>query len=201
MQDVDFGRMYKYKRSSSRQDPQFPAAKFQQKLGVVVFFAFLFFVLGIFTGIQFERYQSRSSDTSDALSFAEQTSANVGSEDIDPRINISADLSHEEEQLDKDIAESSAAALVSQEEKPDIRKALKSEQPSFLILARIYDDKARAYYNGSVLQQKGLPVFLAESGKRMKVYVGPVKGKNAAYGMLAKVKKVPEFNGAIMYKK
>ena len=36
----------------------------------------------------------------------------------------------------------------------------------------------------------------------MKVYVGPVRGKNDAYKMLTlKVKKVPEFSGAIMYKK
>ena len=197
MQDVDFGRMYKYRHTKQRPDSFVQPGKFQQKLGVLLLVAFLSYIFGLFSGIQFERYQTQK-----AVAFGQademQVSANINNEDIDPRINISADLSASEEPQNNNEASNDN---ILENENQNIKDVLKSDQSSYLILARMYKEKARAYYNGSILQKKGLPVFLAESGSKMKVYVGPVRGKNDAYKMLAKVKKVPEFSGAIMYKK
>lgn len=198
MQDVDFGRMYKYRHTKQRAENFVQTGRLQHKLGVLLLVAALSYLFGLFSGIQFERYQNQKDIAVDQIDQS-QVSANINSEDLDPRINISADLSAEDS---ANTSNSIKEPLVSdQDAGQNIKEVLKSDQSSYLILARMYKEKARAYYNGSVLQKKGLPVFLAESGNKMKVYVGPVRGKNDAYKMLAKVKKVPEFSGAIMYKK
>ena len=90
-----------------------------------------------------------------------QVSANINSEDLDPRINISADLSAEDSaNTSNSINEPEVS---DQDAGQNIKEVLKSDQSSYLILARMYKEKARAYYNGSVLQKKGLPVFLQKA--------------------------------------
>lgn len=198
MQDVDFGRMYKYRHTKQRTDNFVQPGRLQHKLGVLLLVAVLSYLFGLFSGIQFERYQNQK-DIAAGQVDQSQVSVNISNEDLDPRINISADLSAEDSTSNSNAIEE--PQISDQDAGQSIKEVLKSDQSSYLILARMYKEKARAYYNGSVLQKKGLPVFLAESGNKMKVYVGPVQGKNDAYKMLAKVKKVPEFSGAIMYKK
>ncbi|MDW8306835.1 MAG: SPOR domain-containing protein [Leptospiraceae bacterium] len=83
----------------------------------------------------------------------------------------------------------------------NIEKALRESRELYLILARIYSDEKEAYRHGHQLKQMGFPVFLAKSGQKTKIYVGPLEGKKEAYEQLAKIKAMSNFRGAILYKK
>ena len=76
-----------------------------------------------------------------------------------------------------------------------------SDKASYLIWAKTYETKEDAYRYGLALKKKGLPVFLARNGSKLKIYVGPITGKDEAYQMLSKVKSFPTFQGAILHKK
>ena len=111
---------------------------------------------------------------------ATQTTANVNNED----------------EAFTEKQDETAVTPATEEIEEDLQK-----KDSYLILAKIYREKAKAHKQGLILKHKNLPVFLTENGNKMKVYVGPIQGKTEAYNMLAKVKSVPVFKGAILYKK
>ena len=77
----------------------------------------------------------------------------------------------------------------------------KGLEGSFLILAKIYPDEKEASLAGLNLKRNGMKAFMARNGKKVKLYVGPIEGKNSAYEALAQLKKNPEFTGAILYRK
>jgi cell division septation protein DedD len=77
----------------------------------------------------------------------------------------------------------------------------KSIEGSYLILAKIYPDEKEASLAGVNLKRNGMKAFMARNGRKVKLYVGPIEGKSAAYETLAQLKKNPEFSGAILYRK
>lgn len=76
-----------------------------------------------------------------------------------------------------------------------------SKETSYLILARIYPDEKEASLAGLTLKRSGMNAFMARNGRKVKLYVGPMDNKKDAYETLARLKKNPEFSGAILYRK
>ncbi|MCB1146366.1 MAG: SPOR domain-containing protein [Leptospiraceae bacterium] len=203
MQDIDFGRFYRERggnrestrtrktvrdHSITRGNSQHGGLPTSQKLLVYgVSGAILLFTLGMFVGSRWERNRLIRQVETETVG-EEMTTANVSN----TKNNIQIEESLKVEKNSEPVAEQS-------EEK--IRSAIEGSGESYLILARIYSDQKEAYSAGRQLMKTGLPVFLAKNGKKLKVYVGPVQGKNEAYQYLAQVKNISDFKGAVMYKK
>lgn len=204
MQDIDFGRFYREKkrtgqdtfRKSYASDSRYQSSKKKvtntQKwmLGILTG-AIIMFVLGTYVGSRWER-QRLIKQVEDETVGQEITTANISNksqEKIEDSLKINPTQTEETE------------TTSTMDSKRKIRDAITQEGESYLILAKIYKDSKNAYAAGRALMKNGLPVFLAKNGKKLKVYVGPIKGKNDAYNTLAIVKNMANFKGALMYKK
>lgn len=198
MQDIDFGRIYRNRSKTGQGHLKTEHVKnpVKNKLIIIGTIAFAFFVVGIFTGLRIQEYRITSSIEASATDAGSEnneeiTTANVNTEETeDKKISDSV-------RIDRHQAGKNASA----EKEKDLKKKLEAGKDSYLILASIYSEKKEAHYQGHKLRKAGLPVFLARNGQKLKLYVGPVKGRSSAYEMLAKVKNMPQFNGAILYKK
>lgn len=199
MQDFDFGKHYQ-KNLSARAGVENPggSSAWVKKLSLLGSIVIVTFFMGMITGIYYqkERFQAPSGEN--------------GGENITQTLNVNpnqGDGESQEEILKSIVSGDSSKSTKTpagnkNSEKPDaMSKALQSDQIEYIILAKIYPSYEEAHLNGLKLQKIGLPVFLTESGQKMKVYVGPIGGKTRAYNMLSQIKKIREFNGAILYKK
>ena len=77
----------------------------------------------------------------------------------------------------------------------------KENAGSYLILAKIFAEEKEASLAGLSLKRSGHKAFMARNGRKVKLYVGPIEGKNEAYEVLGKLKKNSDFSGAILYRK
>lgn len=185
MQDIDFGRIY-------RQKSRFPARRYSlQKKNpsweipfakLSIFVPMILFALGIYLGSRFERY--RITQQMEVQTLAKEEEKEFKSANLPPVPKTPVDNINKESTSPKKI-----------------EQTIKESKEVYLILARIYEDEKEAYRQGRELKEQGFPVFLAKSGNKTKVYVGPLEGKEQAYGELAKIKAMANFRGAILYKK
>ena len=201
---MDFGRLYKGKTGPERSfASERPKRHWLSKLSLLVTIMTVAFVLGLFAGTQWQKHKFAQNVEEQAIS-QEFKSANitpVKTPSDSQSGEVHAGDETEKQKQAKNQGKREAEKNSEQKKYSDLKKKLSEDNESYLILARMYQSKEEAHQKGLKLKKRELPVFLAKSGDKMKVYVGPVKGKNQAYSMLAKVKKLPEFSGAIMYKK
>ncbi len=192
MQDIDFARFSRRQaqtkphsglRSHAVAQPQKKNRYILPVLGV------LLFVAGIVLGARAQAWY-----------YQKQFDSNIKPSEIS-LANIQEKETAISDNIRVDTTEMESASADGTEVSSQIEQAIQTTQQAYLILARIYVDEKEAHRQGMVLKKEGLRVFLARSGEKMKVYVGPVEGKDEAYEVLAKVKKHTEFKGAILYEK
>ena len=228
MQDIDFGRLYKSQRKHHSSEYRSPLHEKDNnyrsplfRTSTFLIFLFLFaFTIGLASGVYIreskdsynrENIQGKKYLLSKNQNTNEFASANIGNsqnnslnpyrEDFD-----SIKFPANEVQENPSSASSPDDILENETEAKNNNSDLLEENTvksndSYLIWAKTYENKQEAYRYGLALKKKGLPVFLARSGARLKIYVGPIHGKNEAYQMLAKVKSFLPFKGAILHKK
>ena len=205
MQDIDFGKIKFSKKSNIKQDILRYRQKniLMQNLRKLSFaiFSFLFvFTVGLLSGIYLNTKKSESRENleqepitnylGEGLKLQKETknrkdkNTQAGKEKIISR-NIGSKV---ENRLYNEIE--SAGQISSEKEKS-----------TFLIWVKTYQDRSKAYQHGYFLKREKLPAFLARSGNKMKLYVGPINGKNEAFKILARVKGWRPFKGAILHRK
>ena len=162
------------------------------------------FFAGLMTGISFQNKKLVSADLKNNAQNDENqevvNSADIGhNHDAKKSQNHSVSTSGQSDEQDQNNSTNA---------KQLIKKTLMNPENEFIILAKKYNDgsKDRALYYAGVLnkitREDNLQVVPSIRGKNIKLYVGPMKGKQMAEKMLAKVKSIPEFaNSAILYKK
>lgn len=199
MQDIDFGKFYRKNRPfavpESRREKQQPPRGNGSASGVTVIFAVAVFCLavGFFFGTQLQKHR-----------YSQQIEANVGSDEVSTA-NISPAV--KSTQLEESVKVHSVPA--DKEAKKNVKKSASTkvvtqatkQKDTYLILAKIYPDEKEASLNGLNLKRNGLPVFLARNGKKLKLYVGPIEGRTEAYNVLGRVKNMPDYQGAILYRR
>lgn len=204
MNDMDFSRYYRHKHNHkhSHQNTSF-AGKLKSKLMTWTGIIFFFFVTGMIIGMQWQKKVLTDGLENQVLSTdSEQVPLNTAN--IAPQQETSQfeDLIKERsEKLEKQHGSSNVSNKKSSESKDKTQEKVKDNGITYLIYAKSYSDREQAYLHGRNLKKGGFPVFLARSGEKMKVYIGPVTGKKEAYNMLARVTRIPEFKGAILYEK
>ncbi len=198
MQDIDFGRFYRQKRrvslSEMAQEKKRRHSPLSNRNTLLAIAAMGIFLAGLVFGSRWERYSYTRQIENNAVG-EEISTANIAPPET-KEIHNSIRIEKNSEALAQPANEKKVVAVQEQ-----VEQALKNSKDAYLILAKIYSDEKDAYLHGRELKKQGLPVFLARSGKKVKVYVGPIEGKNAAYQHLSLVKSMPEFRSAIMYKK
>jgi len=188
MQDFDYTRIYSNPRKdfSTVRSGSHPVKSLNKRFSVYISVSLVIFFAGFIAGVKVEHNKiARVNNT-----------INSSSADLEKEIN-SSNISNPKSivKTEENKKETSAPSNT------ELLTAIQSEKSEYLILAKIFTSKEEAHLHGLKLKKNGLPVFLAESGTRMKVYVGPISGKNEAYQVLAQVKSDNEFKGAILYKK
>ena len=194
MQDFDFGKYYQKNGLDSAGATGGPT--WIKKLSLLGSIVIVTFFMGMITGIIYQKDRFAPPVDGSQDSGVTQTS-NINpdqAESTEEILNGITSNSSTQEQSSSSVQEKTA-------QNRGLPQALQSDQAEYIILAKIYSSYEEAHLNGLKLQKVGLPVFLTESGQKMKVYVGPITGKNRAYNMLAQIKKLREFNGAILYQK
>jgi len=190
MQDFDFGKYYKNNRNSitgdSRRVNKEEGSPWTRKLSIIGAIISVSFFLGMYTGVTIK--QTKVIDSNSPLSFEEGQADNNILSDVNSRIPKDSNANVEKLGQNKHT-------------QSELAEKLQSKDAEFIILAKMYSSKEKAHYHGLQLQKQGFPVFLAENGNKMKLYVGPISGKKSAYSTLAQVKGVAEFKSAIMYQK
>lgn len=213
MQDVDFSRFYRREQQNNRSGGSHSRARakgqerssfFSSRMLLWISF-FILFSAGVFTGIRVQSwiYQKQIDSNIEPSEISLANIPRTSNEDaeensISDSLHIDAHAGNSSAPAEQPATQNGVATTHSEE---NFAENLRQAQDAYIILARIYDDEREAHRQGLVLKKEGLDVFLARSGDRMKVYVGPVEGKQEAYGVLMKVKKHSEFKSAIMYKK
>ncbi len=196
MQDFDFGKYYKRQNGVAQSSSVTTADHaFSRKLTLLGTIVLLSFFTGMGAGIYYQKNK---------LQPMTNPAANQGGHS--PETKISANINnagenHANEKRSDESKNESEKSNGNIKDQSAITQTLQSDEAEYIILAKIYSSREEAHFNGMKLKKEGLPVFLAENGNKMKVYVGPIAGKNNAYEMLGKIKRNQEFQGAILYKK
>lgn len=182
MQDIDFSRYYRRPRRplSGAEAPE-SRAKLPQvnKISLYLAIAFSSLAVGFIGGTQLQK---------------NKMSREIEGRVIPESINTSriANTAPASEQTSETVHTT----------RPDeTTESVRDSRSSYLILAKIFPDEKEASLAGLGLKRGGLKAFMARNGKKVKLYVGPIEGKNEAYEVLGKLKKNSEFSGAILYKK
>lgn len=173
------GRLTDFSRSSAVKEESA-----RSPVSIYISIAIIFFTIGLVSGVKWYSVKMTKQIEETALSAQKSVTANNLPETPVMKESVAKPANQAEES----------------EKATEIQKA-PADKSQYIILARMYRDHAKAEKFGYLLKQAGLPVFLAENGKKMKIYVGPITGRQDAYKMLARVKKVREFKGAILYKR
>lgn len=192
MQDIDFSRYYRRQRSLTRRGERpFSGSELSEtkgnglpmnKLSLYLAIAFSSLAIGFIGGTQLQKSKMtreiEGKIVPDSIATANVATNNAENEKIEGSIHTTQpDAKIETPAKDKHVG------------------------GSFLILAKIFPDEKEASLAGLNLKRSGHKAFMARNGKRVKLYVGPIDGKAEAYEMLARLKKTPEFSGAILYRK
>lgn len=212
MQNIDFGKIYK---NSNLQKPK-SSPGVSSKLNIYISIAIIGFTLGAISGIAYEKNisknnSSRLNELSNVApgernhsSFNEEN--NISEE---PYENNPTFAKNEKSEVSENIQNSVIVdnhsdkiepAQVQNKDKESLENS-PVKDAKYIIFAKKYSDKKRAYYDGSQLKKAGYPVFLVKSGDKMKVYIGPIYGKQEAYRYLARIKNIAQYKNAILYKK
>ncbi len=196
MQDIDFGKAYRRRpaQQADRNQSKPAGSKLHGLMGRLTFGVSIFvvaFTIGLVAGMHFQKQR-----------ISAQLDADIAEQEVNKTSNVAAAGIDKKECEPPHSWDAELNRCIRKKEKPAETKILQpGKKNSYIILGKIYPDKKKAYKAGLTLMKQGIKVFLAESGNRMKLYVGPVEGKKEAYNMLARIKKHTEFRGAILYKK
>ena len=160
----------------------------------------LAFSIGMFSGMQWQKQKMTRQMEHDILNPKSVDAATEGKAHLTENQVAHNTANQTENQAIEADSVSIQKTENSQKTEPEFIKSDPTED-TFLVMAKRYKDKTEAHSKALMLKKAGLPVFMAESGSYLKVYVGPLKGKNYAYSILARVKRAQEFKGAILYKR
>jgi cell division septation protein DedD len=191
MQDIDFSRYYRKGRRAYSASEASEARKTGapvNKLSLYLAIAFSSLAIGFIGGTQLQKNKMMRELENRVAPDSAQNGTIVTA-------NVAAGPAAEAENTPEAIRTTRA------EEGARIARQEKTLEGSYLILAKIYPDEKEASLAGLNLKRNGMKAFMARNGKKVKLYVGPIEGKNNAYEMLAQLKKNPEFSGAILYRK
>lgn len=193
--EIDFQKLNRSKSGShnfiKKQDN---IQSFSRKLALGVSALVVTFTIGLISGMSLGGLQNFNTS-----SFAPtQATQELVTPDVAPQQETTL---NDSVQINVANAQTSENSATPQTQIDNEDKDKKTSTSSYLILANIYENKNSAHSAGLMLQKESIPVFLAASGTKMKLYVGPVEGEKSARNLLARIKKMPEFRGAILYKK
>lgn len=204
MQDYDFGKYYQRQSRVTPTPSSGAGSNWVKKLSLLSSIIIVTFFVGMIAGIFYQKDRSASpADSAGGPEVTQTSNVNPDQPAGETPQQILSGLSSDSPER-KDHASGSGndrAEVRENKTSGNFSETLQSDKSEYIILAKIYSSYEEAHLNGLKLQKVGLPVFLTESGSKMKVYVGPISGKNQAYNMLGRIKKIREFNGAILYQK
>ena len=204
MQDIDFGKFYTREKKRAGVYTRFKNTKevntvgHVKKLSVFLLLFILAFTMGALGGIYISRDTAKVDDLEE--NYLKQRESGTEASEIQSKeskeklISKNVPPPNSKQRLSSDKDQSQADELKHKLQQADGEK-------TYLVWAKTYANRTTAYRHGHFLKKQDLPVFLAKSGDKMKLYVGPVYGKNQAYQTLAKVKKWAPFKGAILHEK
>lgn len=192
MQDIDFSRYYRKQRRpvGAKEAPEAkPSGTPVNKVSLYLAIAFSSLAIGFIGGTQLQKNRMvreiEGKVVPDSVGAEHKTiaTANVAQKDADgEKVGDSVRMTRPDEKVKAEARD-------------------KDGSGSFLILAKIFSDEKEASLAGVNLKRSGHKAFMARNGRKVKLYVGPIEGKNEAYEVLAKLKKSPDFSGAILYRK
>lgn len=202
--EIDFGKSYK-KRTAAVKTNNF--SKFSRRITLLLSALVVTFTVGLVSGLSLDKFDKAQTNN-------ETQFANVAPPAIKDTVQVNrvqnSEVKVSQEQA-KSLEPPKAKPTIEKEASPKTLVAANAnkendskkteDNASHLILAKVYDDPNEAHRFGLQLQKKGFPVFLAASGNRMKLYVGPIEGEANARKQLAQIKGLPDFQGAILYRK
>ena len=204
MQDIDFGKFYVNKKANahnrSKNTERVNTVGHLKKFSVFLLLFILAFTMGAFGGI----YVSRDTEKIDGLEKHGLKKKEKGAEGSETQAQPKE---VKEKLISKNVPppnpRQEPSSVQGQSQADELKHKLKKAdgEKTYLVWAKTYANRMIAYRHGHFLKKQDLPVFLAKSGDKMKLYVGPVYGKNQAYQTLAKVKKWAPFKGAILHEK
>lgn len=185
MQDIDFSRYYRRsRRPYAGKEPaeSKPSGTPVNKLSLYLAIAFSSLAIGFIGGTQLQKNKMVREIEGKVVpdSIATANVANSAAET--EKVNESVRLTRPDEKVQSEGRDKEAGG-------------------SYLILAKIFADEKEASLAGLSLKRSGHKAFMARNGRKVKLYVGPIEGKNDAYEVLGKLKKNAEFSGAILYRK
>ncbi|GEM_PF-3473509 len=211
MQNIDYGKIMRNPK------PEKPSSSGNSRWNIYGSLLIIGFTFGVISGIFYEKNISGKESASGLLAQSHtetpefrnigqeepsggeperepETTASQNDPDDAGEIDDSVKVNHHEEKID------------SVKRKTETREKAKpspllDEKAKYVIFAKKYADKKKAFYDGSQLKKAGYPAFLVKSGDKIKVYVGPLGGKEEAYYYLANLKKIEQYKNAILYKK
>lgn len=187
MQDIDFSRYYRRGRRpgefTANEKVSSQGAPFQvNKLSLYLAIAFSSLAIGFIGGTQLQKSKMTREIEGKVVPESIATASFANTQNDEEKVNENVRVTRPDEKIRTDNVSSEPKA-------------------NYLVLAKIYPDEKEASLAGLNLKRNGHKAFMARNGKKVKLYVGPIEGKEAAYETLAKLKKNSEFSGAILYRK
>lgn len=186
MQDIDFSRYYRRQRppyaGSKGQAESKPAGTPVNKVSLYLAIAFSSLAIGFIGGTQLQKNK-----------MVREIEGKVVPDSI-----VTANVANTAPEGEK-VGDS--VRMTRPDEKAQSAASAKENSGSYLILAKIFAEEKEASLAGLSLKRSGHKAFMARNGRKVKLYVGPIEGKNEAYEVLAKLKKNSDFSGAILYRK
>ena len=207
MQNIDFGKVYR----QSNQKQLIKTKKKNRKLsflGVVILFSFF---IGLIIGVYFQKHRIVQEVENNVLAEAnntELTSANINNqivkEENNNKENQKASIKENSENKKTTVKSNVKINLESIIRKKTIKKKkelINTKQNSYLILVRKYKSIQKATRAGLKLREAGYKVFMSKNRRKMKLWIGPIKGRKKANLVMKHLSKIQTFRNAIMYKK
>ena len=219
MIDIDYGKVAK-KRVNARATRVTHSSKnynsgnagFSNKLYVYFSFAIILFTSGLLAGISYQKSKAVTRDSSVSASGMNRAShSNIGISGLPDEQRKTTPINKEGKKTTGDSPfhnKKDSSSFIEKEidkvktKSKTLKDVMVSDQRSYHILAKIYNTEKEAQYFGNKLSRLklGVKIFLSRNRKKMKVYLGPIRGKMPAYKLLHIVKNIPEFKSAILYK-
>ncbi len=205
MQDIDFQRLYSYrgpkKESKIYSKGTLSKINYSKKFFVFMIIFIFAFTLGAFGGVYVSYTKEKPNELS--VSDLEHDLESLNTLPVKEKPSKKQDEIFISKNISPSTHKDSSEKSKTTENISKIRDKFKpiNQIKTYLIWAKTYTDKMMAYRHGHFLKKQKLPVFLAKSNDRMKLYVGPVYGKDQAYETLSKVKKWAPFKTAILHEK
>ena len=219
MQDIDFGKLRFSKKPGAKQDllrhQQSNVLMTNLRKLLFIIFIFLFaFSVGLLSGIYLN---NKKLEPKNGINQEPITNYLEKDKDIEKKSKtienktLPKDQDEEEKMVSWNIGPTNSGfpdrtSRMDRQTSEKVRREKKKtkideKKDTFLIWVKTYQNRNQAYQHGYFLKKEDLPAFLARSGDKMKLYVGPIKGANEAYRILAQVKRWEPFKGAILHRK